>query len=57
MLDSAKPGPWLLASAASFSRPVARKKKKKERKREKNSLIFINRESHLFPVTIFDLSK
>lgn len=56
MLDSAKPGPWLLASAASFSRPVARKKKK-ERKREKNSLIFINRESHLFPVTIFDLSK
>lgn len=33
-----------------------REKKKKGRKK-KNSLIFINRESHLFPVTIFDLSK
>lgn len=41
-------------STTSFSRPVARKKKERKKK---NSLIFINRESHLLPVTIFDLSK
>lgn len=47
------PGPSPAGGAAgSFSRPVAREKKER-----KNSLIFINRESHLFPGTIFDLSK
>lgn len=53
------PGSSLLShSEASFSKSVVRGGGGKRRKeKEKNSLIFINRESHLFPVTIFDLSK